>query len=117
MEGDTLTISKLIGMTKLVPQMQPNAGCIIENIHMVAGPFEDWSRVRSPSRAKRRRAKHRQNIRLYYTPRKDFLKLPDGTMVGHPATVRHLMRTIGESVRNKMDEMTRSALFGKTPYL
>lgn len=65
---------------------------IISSPEMVDGPFEDWSRVRSPGRARRRRHKHRQNIRLYYTPKPEFIRLPNGTLVGHPAMVAKLRK-------------------------
>ncbi len=40
---------------------------LVESLHAVERA-EDWSRVRSPGRARRRRHKHRQNIRGYYKP-------------------------------------------------
>ena len=49
-------------------------------------PFEDWSRVRSPARARRRRAKHRQNITISYPPSDDVLFV-GGKVVCHPAMV------------------------------
>lgn len=63
---------------------------IIESVSMVDGPFEDWSQVRSPGRARRRRRQgHQQRIRLYYKPREDFLRTAD-TIIGHPATIAKL---------------------------
>ncbi len=41
---------------------------LIETPLMTVGPFEDWSQVRSPGRARRRRGKHRQRIRFYHKP-------------------------------------------------
>lgn len=67
---------------------------IIESDVLVIGPFEDWSGVRSPGRARRRRWKHRQNIQFYHKPDPNMIKLPDGTIVGHPATVRLLKANI-----------------------
>lgn len=93
--------------------IEPNAGHIIESIHMVDGPFEDWSRVRSPGRARRRRLKgYRQNIRLYTTPKRDFMKLPDGTLVGHPQTVRAFYAMIKDRIDSKRDDYTRQAFYG-----
>lgn len=68
---------------------------IIESDQMVVGPFEDWSKVRSHGRAARRRKRgFRQNIRLFYKPRPDFLQLPNGTLVGHPEMGRELKRSL-----------------------
>lgn len=46
---------------------------IIESPHMVVYAGEDWSKVRSPARARRRRKKHRQNITAKYEPSPEFL--------------------------------------------
>lgn len=68
---------------------------IIENPMLTVGPFEDWSQVRSHGRAARRRRKgHKQRIRLYYKPDPNMMRLPDGTIVGHPATVHRLREMI-----------------------
>lgn len=49
---------------------------------------EDWSRVRSPSRALRRmRYGHRQNITVTYSPSKQVLQFGD-MFVMHPVTAR-----------------------------
>lgn len=97
-----------------LPRREPGDinGEIIESIHMVDGPFEDWSRVRSPGRARRRRAKHRQNIQLYYTPKPGFMKLPNGTLVGHPTTVRAFRAKIRDGMAAKSDEIVRRAFYG-----
>lgn len=67
---------------------------VIESAHLTVGPFENWSRVRSHSRARRRRAKHLQNITYYNLPDPNLVKLPDGTLVGHPATVAKLRHAL-----------------------
>src|SRR5687767_6387259 len=72
---------------------------IIESVHMVDGPFEDWSRVRSPSRARRRRAKgHPQRIRIYFTPKKEAMSLPGGKIVMHPQRARELRDRIASDM-------------------
>jgi hypothetical protein len=64
---------------------------VIQSSEMVEGPFEDWSRVRSPARARRRRRRgYRQNIRFYWVPRPDFLQMSNGTLVCHPAAYAEL---------------------------
>lgn len=68
---------------------------IVESPFLTIGPFEDWSQVRSPGRAERRRRQgHRQRIRYYYKPDPNMLQMPDGTLVGHPETVAKLRRQI-----------------------
>lgn len=56
--------------------------------HMVEA-VEDWTRVRSPSRARRRmRQGHRQNMRTIEVPSKDvIIDKSSGTMYAHPATI------------------------------
>lgn len=68
---------------------------LIESDLMVVGPFEDWSQVRSPGRARRRRGKHPQRIRFYYKPDPNVMHdRVHNTIIGHPATLAHL-RTSG----------------------
>jgi hypothetical protein len=76
---------------------------VLSSPAMVDGPFEDWSNVRSPGRARRRRRKHRQNIRIYYTPKREFIRLLDGTLVGHPAMVAEL-RKAAEAERRRLPD-------------
>ncbi len=68
---------------------------IVESTHLTIGPFEDWSNVRSPGRAARRRRQgHQQRIRIYYKPDPTMRQLPDGSLIGHPAAVRALCKAI-----------------------
>ncbi|MFS0736907.1 hypothetical protein ABC347_07645 [Sphingomonas sp. 1P06PA] len=62
---------------------------IVESPLLTIGPFEDWSDVRSPSRAARRRKKHRQRIRFYSKPDPKFYRIGD-TITAHPASVAAL---------------------------
>lgn len=59
------------------------AGLHIIESRLMVEAAEDWSAVRSPARAKRRRWKHPQRIRFYSKPRKDFLRIGN-TIVCHP---------------------------------
>lgn len=55
---------------------------------------EDWSCVRSPGRAARRRRQgHRQNIHPVYEPTGEIVRMGD-TLVMHPATADQLSREI-----------------------
>lgn len=64
---------------------------IVSSNHLTIGPFEDWTDVRSHGRAKRRlRQGHKQRIRYFFKPDPSMYQMPDGSMVGHPETVRAL---------------------------
>lgn len=64
---------------------------VVESLHMTRD-VEDWSRVRSPSRAKRRlRYGHPQNIRLIKVPRMDAMRFGD-QIVMHPEAAKELRR-------------------------
>ncbi len=67
---------------------------LVANPHLVIGPFEDWSHVRSHGRARRRRRKHRQRIRIYYKPDPNLLQTADGLVFGHPETLADLRRKL-----------------------
>lgn len=53
---------------------------------------EDWSDVRSPGRARRRRAKHRQRIRYVAVPKREVYIVHGNTLVAHPAMIEELKR-------------------------
>lgn len=59
-------------------------------------PVEDWSDVRSPGRARRRRAKHRQRIRITHAPDRRAYNLPGGMIVMHPVLAAELRERIAE---------------------
>lgn len=60
-------------------------------------PAEDWSRVRSPSRARRRmRYGHRQNVRYYDAPSPKAAVI-GGVLYCHPEMVIELKRAAYES--------------------
>jgi hypothetical protein len=68
---------------------------IVESIHLTV-PYEDWSEVRSPSRAIRRmRQGHRQRVRYLQVPDPNAYRIGD-TVHMHPETARQLRRMIAE---------------------
>ncbi|MEO0828838.1 MAG: hypothetical protein AAFY03_00055 [Pseudomonadota bacterium] len=74
---------------------------------------EDWSGVRSPSRAERRRKQgHRQNIRTVVTPDPSIYTTPGGGMICHPATLARLSAEIAATAREKMDRAFLNAMYG-----
>lgn len=64
---------------------------VTENINLVIADGEDWSRVRSPGRAARRRRKHRQNIIQKFKPDPTIYRAGD-KLVMHPAIAAELRR-------------------------
>jgi len=70
---------------------------IIESLHMVK-TVEDWSRVRSPSRARRRMKQgHRQNVVTRHVPRTDAITMDNGaTYLMHPETAKEFARMVAE---------------------
>lgn len=76
---------KLDAISPIPPRLK-----FISNPSLTIGPFEDWSLVRSPGRAARRRKQgHLQRITSYYLPDPKLYQIGD-TIVGHPETLRHL---------------------------
>lgn len=77
---------------------------------------EDWSEVRSPSRAARRRQQgHPQRIRIVETPRREVLVIK-GVMYAHPvvaAQIRAQVRERGDELARARDRQTLSALLGR----
>jgi hypothetical protein len=76
---------------------------IIEDPGML-DPYEDWSQVRSPSRAKRRMRRHhrfkkfKQRMIVRYRPKKEALRL-GGALVMHPVmadALRNELRAQGD---------------------
>lgn len=64
----------------------------VESLAMV-DHIEDWSRVRSPSRAARRRLLgHRQNVRTIAVPKKEAISADGETFFVHPEMARELRR-------------------------
>lgn len=82
---------------------------IIEDASLV-DIIEDWSKVRSPSRARRRRKRgFRQNITLRQVPKKDVFSLDGGrTIVMHPEIAREFERQMSA----RMDRLAEDAIMG-----
>lgn len=82
---------------------------VIESVHMVE-PWEDWSKVRSPSRARRRqRQGHRQNIAFRTRPSPGLIQTAD-TLYGHPETIAKAVRAIADKHRVKLDAAMAEAV-------
>lgn len=82
---------------------------IIEAVNMVE-VYEDWSRVRSPGRARRRlRQGHRQNIVQRTRPMPGMMQTGDA-IYGHPDTIAKVVRAISERHRVKLDAALAEAM-------
>jgi hypothetical protein len=67
---------------------------LVADPNMVDMVGEDWSRVRSPARAARRRKRgFPQRIRPVYAPKKEAYQAGD-MIVAHPAVIRELMERL-----------------------
>lgn len=66
-----------------IPRFNPLGGLPVVESPFMVDVHEDWSRVRSPARARRRRRKHRQNIVITVTPSKEIL-IAEGKIYCHP---------------------------------
>lgn len=75
---------------------------IVETIHMV-DTVEDWSDVRSPSRAARRRRQgHKQRIKFMTVPKPYGIE-SNGVLFVHPDTARQIRETIKLEARSLTD--------------
>lgn len=78
---------------------------------------EDWSGVRSPGRARRRRARgHAQRVNVNVKPSPKVLKMPNGDMVMHPATLAALKSALAEQQERMIERLTMNAILGE-PYV
>lgn len=85
---------------------------IIESLAMV-DHVEDWSKVRSPGRARRRRRKYRQNIRIVAVPRPEAVSIDGGrTLIMHPETARRLREMISKTASERLDRDLERAAYG-----
>lgn len=80
---------------------------IVETIHATT-PVEDWSGVRSPGRARRRRKKYPQRIRTWMKPT---AYEAGGIVYAHPEYIRQIRWTL----KRRLDEKTQRMFFGFTP--
>lgn len=88
--SETMTAAKLRAMMEDVMRMAAQRpafnGHIVPSLAMV-DQVEDWSRVRSPARARRRRNKHKQRIFIRFVPKREAV-LINGVMYAHPEMIR-----------------------------
>lgn len=61
---------------------------------------EDWSRVRSPARARRRRWKHKQNIDIVHVPKPEAIRMGNKVYM-HPEMAAELRRQVASTTPPK----------------
>lgn len=92
-------------MERCTPELR-----IIEDSSLVV-TTEDWSGVRSPGRARRRRRKYPQNIKITSRPSTDSYIVGD-KLICHPATADSLRKHAADEFQRTIDKMFRRALMG-----
>ena len=65
---------------------------VIEDASLV-DTYEDWSDVRSPARARRRRWKHKQRIIVRFKPKPEAYRMGNA-LVMHPEIARQMRRQL-----------------------
>lgn len=78
---------------------------------------EDWSKVRSPGRARRRLKRgYKQNVEYRRVPRRDAMMLDGGrTMIVHPVFLKEIGERVGRAMEKRMDRLLTEQLFGLEP--
>lgn len=83
---------------------------VIQSVYALA-EREDWSKVRSPGRARRRKLQgHRQNIRIVAEPAA--YTLPNGDLVIHPTVYAQLKQKLAQDMQRRSDQITRDLILG-----
>lgn len=114
--GDgAFTMAKLYDAMKIVQSIapaEPNMGKIIESAYC-ADQVADYSGCRSPSRAARRyRRGITGRVKIVSVPWKHAHKLPDGSLVMHPATAAHLRKELSARIDATIERRMFNALYG-----
>ncbi len=79
------------------------AGMNIYEDSLLTETREDWSKVRSPARARRRlKHGHRQNIRIYHVPSPTILQVGESALYMHPETAKKLRQRINAEIDKSM---------------
>lgn len=87
---------------------------LVPDPHMV-DVIEDWSEVRSPSRAARRRRQgHPQRIRYREIPKPEFYHLPgQHLIVAHPTTIDRIHARLAEDMNRRNEAQAMVAMVGR----
>lgn len=111
--GSTLTLDDLKAAMEKLKALPPTppAPVIMETSRLLVIAGEDWSKVRSPGRARRRRKQgHRQNIVTIWKPDPTIYKI-DGKMVMHPAIAAQLRAEIAKRQNDDLEKTIANSRF------
>lgn len=91
------------------------AGIRLVSDPLLVDVIEDWSEVRSPSRAARRRCQgHPQRIRYREIPKPEFYHLPGQNMiVAHPTTIDRIHAWLAEDRTRRREALVMDAVMGR----
>lgn len=91
------------------------AGIRLVSDPLLVDVIEDWSEVRSPSRAARRRRQgHPQRIRYREIPKPEFYHLPGQNMiVAHPTTIDKIHTRLAEDMSHRRETEVMNAMLGR----
>lgn len=93
MTDGTLGPEQVFKWKQMLREMAPASVAIRTSYHLTE-PYEDWSQVRSPSRARRRMKQgHRQRVRHYQRPARKAYQI-NGEIWMHPEMEKHLKHEI-----------------------
>lgn len=95
MNGGTLGPEQIFKWKQMLRDMAQASVTIRTSYHLTE-PYEDWSQVRSPSRARRRMKQgHRQRVRHYQRPARKAYQI-NGEIWMHPEMEKHLKFVIAK---------------------
>lgn len=101
MTDGTIT-SATIANWKSMMAAVPIAPRIVEN-SLLMESYEDWSQVRSPSRARRRmKLGHRQRVRYLQRPMRKGFEI-DGVIYVHPEILREMKRSLAKRIDRDLE--------------
>ncbi len=90
------------------------AGIRLVSDPLLVDVIEDWSEVRSPSRAARRRRQgHQQRVRYREIPKPEFYHLPGQNMiVAHPTTIDRIHARLAEDMNRRREAQIMDVVLG-----
>ena len=111
--ADTLTLEALKQAQAKLLSVSPLPALRFVPNSLLYTVEEDWSEVRSPSRAARRRKQgHKQRIRIWHKPDPKFYHLDDGTVIAHPETIRFAQAELAKRSEVKARQMHNNLFYG-----
>lgn len=93
------------------------AGIRLVSDPLLVDVIEDWSEVRSPSRAARRRRQgHPQRISYREIPKPEFYHLPgQNLIVAHPKTIDRIHTRLADDLERRREAQIMDVVLGRSP--